>query len=259
MSGPFTGAVGAFRRRSGDVGFLDRLDDVRGRLIASIIALLVTTAAGFYLVINFDILGVFTAPIQPYLGDGKLKFLSPMDPFFVSMKLAVAVGLVLALPYLLAQFWGVVSPLMRPEERRLLAPSIVASVVLFAAGGIFCYKLVVPVMLQFTLGFQTESLEHWIVVGEYLAVVIRMVLAFGFAFELPVVILLATVLGIVTPGFLADKRRYAIAIIVISAALITPSADLSSMLLLSIPVWFLYELSIVLSRAVVAGRARAST
>jgi sec-independent protein translocase protein TatC len=170
------------------------------------------------------------------------------------MKLAVAVGLVLALPYLLAQFWGVVSPLMRPEERRLLAPSIVASVVLFAAGSIFCYKLVVPVMLQFTLGFQTESLEHWIVVGEYLAVVIRMVLAFGFAFELPVVILLATVLGIVTPGFLADKRRYAIAIIVISAALITPSADLSSMLLLSIPVWFLYELSLVLSSP--AGRGR---
>ncbi len=258
MSGPFTGMVGAFRRRSGDVGFLDRLDDVRGRLIASIIALIVTTIAGFYLVLNYDVLGIFTAPMVPYLGDGKLKFLSPMDPFFISMKLAIAVGIVLALPSLLAQFWGVLSPLMRPEERRLLGPAIVASVVLFAVGTVFCYVMVVPVMLQFTLGFQTESLEHWIVIGEYLTVVLRMLLAFGFAFELPVILLLATILGIVTPQFLAAKRRHAIAGIIITAAFVTPP-DLSSMLLLSIPVWFLYELSIVLSRAVIAGRTKATT
>ena len=120
MSGPFTGMVGAFKRRSGDVGFLDRLDDVRGRLIASLIALVITTIAGFYLVLNFDVLGFFTAPMAPYLAGNKLKFLSPMDPFFVSMKLAIALGLVLALPYILAQVWGVTAPLMRPEERRLL-------------------------------------------------------------------------------------------------------------------------------------------
>jgi sec-independent protein translocase protein TatC len=255
MTGPFTGMVGAFRRRSGDVGFLDRLDDVRGRLIASIVALILTTIVGFYLVLNYDVLGIFTAPMAPYLEDGKLKFLSPMDPFFISMKLAIALGLVLALPFLLSQFWGVMSPLMRPEERRLLGPAIVASVVLFAVGTVFCYVMVVPVMLQFTLGFQTQALEHWIVIGEYLTVVLRMLLAFGFAFELPVILLLATILGIVTPQFLVAKRRHAIAGIIITAAFVTPP-DLSSMFLLSIPVWLLYELSIVLSRAVVAGRTK---
>lgn len=258
MSGPFTGIVDGFRDRSGEMSFLDRLDDVRGRLIASIIALILTTIAGFYLVLNFDVLGIFTAPMEPYLGGNKLKFLSPMEPFFISMKLAIALGIALALPYMLAQAWGVVSPLMRPEERRLLGPAIIASVILFAVGIVFCYMMVVPVMLQFTLGFQTQSLEHWIVIGEYLTVVLRMLLAFGFAFELPVVILLGTLLGIVTPQLLAAKRRYAMAVIIIAAAFVTPP-DLSSMLLLSIPVWFLYELSILLSRAVVAARTRAAT
>src|SRR5688500_15607562 len=103
MSGPFTGMVDAFRHRSGDVGFLDRLDDVRGRLITSIVAVILTTILGFYLVLNYDVLGIFTAPMVPYLGNGKLKFLNPMDPFFISMKLAITLGIVLALPFLLAQ------------------------------------------------------------------------------------------------------------------------------------------------------------
>lgn len=256
MAGPFTGMVGAFRQRSGDVGFLDRLDDVRARIIASFIAVVIATAVGFYIVLNYNVLGLFTAPMAPYLAGQKLKYLSPTDPFFISMKLAISVGLVLALPFLLAQLWGVTSPLMRPRERRLLGPALIASVVLFGVGIVFCYMMVVPVMLEFTLGFQTESLEHWIVIGEYLTVVLRMLLAFGLAFELPVIILLGTILGIVTPQFLVAKRRHAVAIITIAAAFITPP-DLSSMILLALPVWLLYELSIVLSRAVVAGRTSA--
>ncbi len=253
MAGPFTGLVGALRERSGDVGILDRLDDVRGRLINSFIAVMITTMAGFYVVLNYNVLGIFTDPITPYLGDQKLKFLSPMDPFFISMKLAISLGLVLALPFLLAQFWRVVSPLMRPEERRLLAPALIGSIVLFAVGIVFCYMLVLPLMLEFTLGFQADSLEHWIVIGEYLTIILRMMLAFGFAFELPVLILLGTVLGIVTPAFLVDKRRHAVAIITVVSALVTPP-DLGSMVLLALPVWLLYELSIVLSRMIVAGR-----
>ena len=249
--------VGALRQRSGDVGILDRLDDVRSRMIVSFITVIVTTVVGFVVVLNYDVLGVFTAPILPYLGEEKLKFLNPMDPFFISMKLAISLGLVIALPFLLTQFWLVATPLMRPEERRLLAPALVSSVLLFGIGTVFCYMMVLPVMLEFTLGFQAGSLDHWIVIGEYMAIILRMLLAFGFAFELPVVILLGTVLGIVTPEFLVSKRRHAIAIITVGSALVTPP-DLGSLILLIVPVCLLYELSIILSRAIVASRATAS-
>src|SRR5690606_15080449 len=102
--------------------------------------------------------------------------------------------------------------LMRPDEKKLMGPAVVAGIALFAMGTVFCYFLVLPLMLQFTMGFQTESLEQSIVIGEYLTLVLRLMGAFGVAFELPIVILLGTLLGIVTPDFLASKRRHAIAI-----------------------------------------------
>lgn len=245
--------VESFRSRSAGVSFLDRLDDIRGRMIWSLVAVAVGTGIGFYLSVTYDVLGVLTAPIQPYLGGERLKYLSPTDPFFITLKLAVCIGLLLALPYLLVQGWKVVAPLMRPEERRLLAPAVVAGVVLFVIGVVFCYVLVVPLMLQFTMGFQADSLEQSIVVGEYLKIVLRLMAAFGLAFELPIVILLGTVLGVVTPEFLTLWRRHAIAIITISSALVTPP-DVASLILLAVPVCLLYEVSIILSRAIVARR-----
>jgi len=245
--------IEGIRSRSGEASFLDRLDDVRRRLIGSLAAVAIASGIGFYLVLNYNVLGIFTAPIQPFLGGEKLKYLSPTDPFFITLKLAITIGFVLSLPYLLAQVWGVISPLLRREEKQLVKPAIVAGVALFAVGAVFCYLLVIPLMLQFTMGFQTESLEQSIVIGEYLTIVLRLMFAFGLAFELPIVILLATVLGAVTPDFLASKRRHAIAILVVVSAIITPP-DLSSQVLLAVPVWFLYEISIVLSRAVLARR-----
>lgn len=245
------GIIQGFRARSGDLTFLDRLDDLRSRLIWSGLALLLGTGIGFYLAISFDVLGIVTAPILPFLGGEKLKYLSPLDPFFITLKLAVCMGIVLALPIVLIQLWRLLAPLMRPEEKRYLAPSIIAAVLLFSVGAVFCYYLVLPTMLRFTMGFQPESLEQSIVIGDYLKIVLRMLLAFGLAFELPIAILLGTLLGIVTPDFLVQKRRHAIALIVITSGILTPP-DVSSLVLLALPVWILYEISIVVTRLVVA-------
>jgi sec-independent protein translocase protein TatC len=252
--GGVAGLVAQYRKRSGGVSVLDHLDDARGRMIGSMVALTLGTVIGFILAVNFNVLGVFTAPIHPFLGGERLKYLSPTDPFFITLKLAVSIGIVIALPYLLVQAWAVAAPLMRPEEKRLMKPAIVAGVVLFAVGAAFCYVMVLPLMLQFTMGFQTASLEQSIVIGEYLTVVMRLMLAFGLAFELPIVILMGTLLGVVTPDFLASKRRHAVAILTVLSAIITPP-DLSSQILLIVPVWILYEISIVMSRVVLARRA----
>jgi sec-independent protein translocase protein TatC len=248
--------IEALRERSGGESFLDRLDDVRGRLIGSLVVVTLATGIGFYLAITTDILGIFTAPVQPFLGGGKLKYLSPVDPFFITLKLAIYTGLLLAFPYLLAQIWGVLSPLMRPEEKRLAGPAIIGAVVLFAVGSVFCYFLVIPLMLQFTMGFQTDTLEQSLVIGEYLSVVLRLLMAFGVAFELPIVIVLLTALGVVTPDFLAARRRHAIAVLTIASAVMTPP-DVSSQVLLIVPVYLLFEISIVLSRGIVSRRTAA--
>lgn len=251
--GAVAGLIDGFRNRSAGVGFLDRLDDVRARLIWALVVLMIGVLVGFYLVVNFDVLGIFTRPIIPYLNGERLKYLSPTDPFFITLKLAVCVGFVLTLPYLLAQVWAVITPLMRPPEKKLMAPAVIASVVLFAAGAAFCYLLVLPLMLRFTMGFQAASLEQSIVVGEYLKIVLRMLIAFGLAFELPIAILIGTLLGVVTPELLISKRRHAFATLTVVGAVVTPP-DLSSLVLLMIPIALLYEISIVMSRAVLAGR-----
>jgi sec-independent protein translocase protein TatC len=254
--GGIAGLVEGLRARSGEESFLDRLDDFRGRLIASLAVFGVATAIGFYLSVTFDVLGIFTAPIQPFLGGERLKYLSPTDPFFITLKLAFCIGFVLSLPYLLAQLWKLFSPLMLPEEKRFVAPTLVSGVLLFVVGAVFCYVLVIPLMLQFTMGFQTASLEQSIVIGEYLTVVLRLLFAFGIAFELPIAIVLLTALGVVTPEFLAARRRHAIAILTVASAIVTPP-DISSQILLIGPVWLLYEISIVLSRGMLARRSRA--
>ena len=277
--------IEGFRARAGEVSFLDRLDDVRGRLIASLLLLIATTAAGFFIsvepirvnipawdsttgilralpfefslaarALTLDVLGTIVRPVEPYLGGEKLKYLSPLDPFMITLRLAICIGILLALPYLLAQVWGLISPLMRPEEKRLVAPSVFAGVLLFLTGVVFCYYLVLPITLRFTMSFQAESLEQNIVIGEYLSTVLQLLGAFGVAFELPIFLVVGTALGVVTPEFLVSKRRHAIAIMTVLSALITPP-DLSSQILMLIPLLLLYEISIVLSRGIVRRRA----
>lgn len=279
----FAGIIDGFKTRSGEKTVLDRLDDFRGRLIICLIALALATGIGFWVAawplaftipeftlragslgqmvlggwdIRIDVLNFFVEPVTPYLNGEKLKYLSPTDPFFITLKMAIAIGIALALPVLLYQLWGLLIPLMKKEERRLAGPALIASVVLFLAGALFCYYMVIPLMLRFTLGFQTQSLEQAIVIGEYLKIVLRMLLAFGLAFELPIIVLIGTLLGFVTPKLLAEKRRHALAILTVVSAIITPP-DISSQILLMIPVWGLYEASIILSRMVLARRGTA--
>jgi sec-independent protein translocase protein TatC len=250
----FDGIIGGFRKRSGEKSFLDRLDDVRGRIFRAALALIVGTAVGFWVAMNYDVLGILTSPVQPFLGGQRLKYLNPVDPFYVTFQLALFFGILVTLPYLLRQFWLLIEPMLLAEEKRLVLTSIFGGVVLFFVGMLFCYYLTLPLILRFTMGFQSGSLEQSIVIGDYLKMVLRLLATFGIAFELPILVLLGTVLGAVTPEFLTEKRRYAIAIIMIVSAVVTPT-DIGSMLLLTIPAVILYEIGILISRLIVTKRA----
>lgn len=246
------------KSRVAEMPFLEHLEELRWRLIWSLLAVAVFAVAGFFLVDRFDVLGLLIAPIQPFLHGSKLKYLSPTDPFFITIKLAITAGLVLASPVIVYQIWAFLSPALLPSERKVIIPALYLGVGLFAAGAAMAYWIVLPMTLRFTMGFQTESLEQSIVASEYLSMVTSLLLSFGVVFELPVVILILSAMGIATPEWLAGKRRHAIVAITVLCSVLTPGDVITVTLMMMVPLILLYELSIFLSRMVSRPRSPAS-
>jgi sec-independent protein translocase protein TatC len=247
------------KNQAGDeMPFLDHLEELRWRLLWSLLAVVVGTGIGFLLVMKLNVLGILIDPIEPFLHGTRLKYLSPTDPFFITVKLAIVVGLLFASPVLVYQVWAFFGPALLPHEKRVIVPSLYMGLVLFGMGVWSAYKVVLPMTLKFTMGFQTAALEQAITIGPYLDVVTRVLLAFGLVFELPVVILILSALGLVTPEFLAAKRKHAILIITVVASLLTPGDVITLTVMMMVPLVLLYEFSIVLSRMVTRRRAAAT-
>lgn len=253
-SRPGRGFGPLFKSVAEEMPFLDHLEELRWRVLWSVVAIVIASIVGFLLLTHYDVLGLLIAPIEPFLSGARLKYLSPTDPFFITLKLSLIVGLLLASPVVIYQIWSFFSPALMPSERRAIVPSLYLGLVLFAGGVAMAYFIVLPVTLRFTMGFQTESLEPAIVIGEYLKVVTRLLLAFGFVFELPVVILILSVFGLVTPEFLVSKRRHAMVGSVLVACVITPGDVVVIAIMMAVPLMMLYELGIILSRLVTRRR-----
>jgi sec-independent protein translocase protein TatC len=238
-----------------EMPFLDHLEELRWRLLWSLLAVALGTGIGFLLVMRLNVLGILIAPIEPFLNGGRLKYLSPTDPFFITVKLAIVVGFLLASPVVIYQVWAFFGPALLPGEKRVIVPALYMGLVLFGMGVWGAYEIVLPMTLKFTMGFQTAALEQAITIGPYLDVVTRVLLAFGAVFELPVVILILSALGLVTPEFLTSKRKHAIVIITVVASVLTPGDVITLTLMMMVPLLLLYEFSIVLSRMVSRRRA----
>lgn len=247
-----------FRMSREEMPFLDHLEELRWRLIWSLAAAFVGAIIGFFAVEYFQVLKVLIVPIEPFLGGELLKYLNPVDPFFITLKVGVIVGLLLASPIIVYHIWAFLSPALLPSEKRAIIPSLYMGLVLFAVGVVMAYTLVVPMTLRFTMGFQIDSMEQAITAKDHLSFMIRILLAFGIVFELPVVVLILSVLGIVTPEFLAEKRRYAIAGITILSAVLTPGDVVTVTVMMMVPLMGLYEFSILLSRVVSRRRLEAA-
>jgi sec-independent protein translocase protein TatC len=245
------------RDKTAEMPFLDHLEELRWRLIKMIAALIVCALAGFWIVTHFQVLELLIAPIRPVIGQSKLKYLSPEEPFFITLGLALTVGFLLAFPIIVAQIWGFVSPALLPREKRAIVPALYLGLVLFAGGVALGYYIILPITLRFFTSFQTASLEQNIVIGPYIGLVVKVLLAFGILFELPVVVLVLATLGLVTSKFLSEKRRFAIAGIAVIAAIATPGDAVSLTIFMMGPLILLYELSIFLARFVERKRRKA--
>jgi sec-independent protein translocase protein TatC len=238
-----------------EMPFLDHLEELRWRLIWSLGALIVGVVIGFVVVMQLDIIGLLAKPITPLLNGQKLIITRPGEALGIVIKAAFFVGLVLALPVILYQLWAFVAPALYQNEKRVVIPLLIGAVALFVAGAALAYFVVLPFTLRFLLNLQTESLNPMISAGEYFGFAISMSFAFGATFEMPILIVLLTMLRIVTPQFLSRYRRHALVLCAVGAAFITPGSDITSMLALAGPLYLLYELSTALSY-VIDGRRR---
>jgi sec-independent protein translocase protein TatC len=223
--------------------FLDHLEELRWRVLYSLLAIVVATLAGWFIVERVDVMGLLIRPIAPLLPGGKLKFTNPTEPFFITLKVAFAVGVLLASPIVVYQIWAFLAPALYERERRLVIPALSVGVLLFLAGASAAYFWVLPRALQVLFSFQRNVLEPIITADHYFAFAAQIIIAFGLMTELPLVVVILAALGLVTPQFLARNRRYAVVVSAVAAALLSPP-DAVSMVLMMIPLWLLYEVSI---------------
>jgi len=239
----------------GEMPFLDHLEELRKRVIWSLVAFVALSIVGFFLVTEFGVLEILEHPFNQVLPDEGLRYTSPTTPVVVTFKLAFVVGFILALPVIAYQAWAFFSPALYDSEKQYIIPAITVGFVLFLAGIAMAYFLVLPLGLRFLIGFQAETLTPIITVDEYLRFATRLILAFGIIFEMPVVLVLLSFMGIVTPAGLRKYQRHALVTLALISALLTP-ADLGTMFMLLVPMVLLYELSIWLVRLVGGGRIR---
>lgn len=204
--------------------------------------------------VNFDVIEFLARPITPLLHGQKLIYTHPGDAFQIVLDAGFAVAFVVALPVILYQLWAFVSPAMYTHEKKVVLPVLAGVVLLFVTGVALAFTLILPLTLGFLVGVESSALTPMISASEYFGFAIYMCLAFGAAFELPIVMMALTALGLATPMFLAKYRRYAVVGGLIMGGFITP--DPTAMFAIAVPMYGLYELSIVLSRSVYRWRRK---
>ncbi len=232
---------------SSEMPFLDHLEELRWRIIWSLAALVVGVGAAFYLVWKFNLLLWMQGPMLPYLHGRRLVYTHPGDGFSILMQTSIMVGVVIALPVIIYQVWLFLSPALHRHEKRVAVPVILGIVGLFICGAALAWYFVLPMTLKFMSGIGDEAFDQMITASEYFGFVTGMVLAMGAVFELPIAILLLSAFGLVTPKFLAKFRRHALLGSYVASAIITPGDLFVTSVALMIPLYLLYELSIVLS------------
>ncbi|MGC1448673.1 MAG: twin-arginine translocase subunit TatC [Candidatus Sulfotelmatobacter sp.] len=227
------------------MGFLDHLEELRKRLVYSIVAVIAGTAVcwGY----RERIYAVMQKPIMDALrAHGlaeKLVYLNPTDPFNLYLKIAALAGLFLTSPYVLYQVWMFISPGLYRNEKRYVVPFMVSTIMLFTLGGYFGYRIAYPRALDFFIGFSGQF-QPMITVGEYTSLFLSIVLGMGLIFEMPILVFFLAFMGIMSPSFMLKNFRYAILIIFILAAIVTPTPDVVNMCVFAAPMLALYAVSI---------------
>ena len=221
--------------------FMGHLEEFRKRVLVSLVALSAGAAFSFFYI--DEIIDMLTKPLRPQVG--QIYFFSPADAFTIKIKAALLAGFLVASPLVLCELWLFLSPAMHPKERKALIPVVFITSFLFLTGALFSFFTVLPAALHFLIGQQTPYLRPLVSMNEYLSFISGMMIAFGFAFNLPVLVTALVATGFVTVKTLSHYHRHIVVLIFIAAAVLTPGPDIASQMMLAIPLLVLFEVSLL--------------
>lgn len=226
----------------GRMSFLEHLDELRRRLTHAILGLLAGFMVAFAIVDR--VWNFVMAPLVATIPDGKFVYTEPTEAFFLYIQVAAIVGLLIASPYVMYQVWLFIAPGLYSNEKRLALPFVFVSSLLFISGAAFSHFFVFPWAFSFFAGFSSQNLVFMPRIEPVFGMYTKMLLAFGLVFQMPMLVLVLARFGIVTAGFLWRNIKYAILIIFIAAAILTPSADPVGQAMMAAPMVLLYMISI---------------
>ncbi|MBF4989919.1 twin-arginine translocase subunit TatC [Methylophilus sp. QUAN] len=226
--------------------FISHLIELRNRLLRAIVGWLLVFVALFPFADK--LYSLLAAPLLSKLPQGAQMIATAVTtPFFVPMKVTMLTAFLIALPWMIYQCWAFVSPGLYTHEKRLIRPLLAAAIVLFFVGMAFAYFVVFPVVFSFLVGSAPQGVTVMTDIAEYLDFVIGLFVAFGFAFEVPVAVVLMALMGWVTLAQLKESRSYVIVGAFVLGAIFTPP-DIVSQCMLAIPLWLLYEIGLLVVR-----------
>ncbi len=257
---------------SEEMSLTGHLGELRKRITVSLIALLIA----FMIAFNYseEIFRLLMFPLKynlsfsmgnPFINivpqeklsqTTKLVFLAPAEALWMNLKVSFVAGLMLALPVIFYQMWKFISPGLLAREKKYVLPFVISATGLFAVGSLFCLFIVLPFAMGFLLTYKVgDVMMPMLSIGKYVDFTLKFILAFGAVFELPIVIIFLTRMGLVTTKTLAKNRKYAVLVAFILAAMLTPTPDVFNQTLMAVPIIILYEIGILVSRIFMRRRA----
>jgi sec-independent protein translocase protein TatC len=231
---------------SGKMSFLEHLDELRKRLVHSVIALIVGCVIAFIFVDRIQ--KFIMLPLWQLMPEGtKFMYTAGPEAFMLMIKIGALGGLFIALPVIILQLWLFIAPGLYSHEKRFAVPFVLLGTFFFLSGAAFSHWIAFPFTWQFFLGFQTEYLEFRPQIGLIFSLWVKMLLAFGIIFQMPTIVFFLARMGMVTAGFLIKHTKYAVLIIFILGAVLSPGGDIPSQVLMAGPMLVLYGLSIIIA------------
>lgn len=236
--------------------FLAHLEELRSRLIICAIAIGIGFAISY--IFSKQLFSFLILPLTQALpAESRLIFTNLPEMFITYIKVSLVAGIILAIPVIFYQLWMFLVPALYQREKRYLIPFVLFSSILFVAGALFGYFIVFPYGFKFFISFATEDIQALPSVKQYFSFAIRLLLAFGVVFEMPIVVLLLTKIGLITPDSMKKYRKFAILCSFILSAILTPP-DVATQIMMALPIIILYELSIFLSKGVYRKKEKGS-
>ncbi len=225
--------------------FLEHLDELRKRLLISFITIIVTAIPAW--IYHKEIYNILALPVTPFLPEGEsLAYTRLPDPFMTYIKVSILAAIFVASPVIFFQFWKFVAPGLYQREKKYVIPFVLFTTLFFAAGGLFAYFIVFPIACRFFLSMG-EGFRAVITINDYFSLALKVILGIALVFEMPTLVFFLSRMGLITAKWMAKKFKYAVLVVFIIAAIITPTPDPITQSIIAVPMLALYGISILIA------------